>query len=311
MKYHHIPVLLKEVLEAIQPKEGDYLVDCTLGGAGYTLALAQKVGATGKVLSIDLDDLAIKNAEEEIRKRKIKNIILVRSNFSNIASVAEDKFKDKKVQGIVMDLGLSSAQLDDEKRGFSFQKNTPLNMNFGYSDVDTGQIISQWSEKDLIYIFKEYGEEKFARLIAKKIVFQRKIKPIKTTNDLVELIKGAVPKNFKEKIHPATRAFQALRIATNNELQNLEKALEAGVSVLAPEGKIAIVSYHSLEDRIIKHFFKSQSQDCVCPKEIPICACNNRAKLKVITKKPILPSAEEIARNPRARSAKLRVAEKK
>ncbi|MEA3463890.1 MAG: 16S rRNA (cytosine(1402)-N(4))-methyltransferase RsmH [Patescibacteria group bacterium] len=310
-KYQHTPVMLNEVLEYLNPQPDQYFIDCTLGGAGYTIAIAKKIEPKGKVLAIDLDDLAIKNAESQIKRQKLKNIILVNDNFKNLSKIAKKYFSNKKINGIVFDLGLSSAQLQDRNRGFSFQKDALIDMAFGQSEISTINIINKWKEEELKKIIKEYGEERFAKKIARAIVDYRKIKQIKTIWQLIEVIKSVIPKRYQYgKIHPATRTFQALRIATNNELENLRQVLPQALDLLVSGGMAAVISYHSLEDRIVKHFFKTESRDCICPLSYPACRCQHKARIKILTKKVIRAGEEEIRNNPRARSAKLRAAEK-
>jgi 16S rRNA (cytosine1402-N4)-methyltransferase len=316
MAYRHVPVMLKEVLEYLNPKSGEFFIDCTLGGAGYTMAIAEKVGPKGKVLGIDLDKMAIENAEELIAKKNLKNIILENDNFKNLSKIVRKYFEQKqenRFDGVVLDLGLSSAQLEDGDRGFSFKLVKPLNMAFGPGEENftTYEIVNGWKEDDLRRIIRDYGEEKFTGRIAAAIVGARKNSHINTTEDLVKIIEGAVPgKYLRGKIHPATRTFQALRIATNDELKNLEEVLPVALSLLKKGGRLAVVSFHSLEDRIVKNFFREEAKDCVCPSTLPVCQCDHKAKLKIITKKIIIPGEEEEKNNPRSRSAKLRVAEK-
>jgi len=340
-KYQHTPVMLKEVLEYLDPQAGQYFIDCTLGGAGYTIAIARKIGRKGKVLSIDLDKLAIKNAKNLIKKNKYKNIILAHDNFKNLSKIVKQYFKDKQMScgsdeiirrcvptfspkvldhapkndifnGIVFDLGLSSAQLQDRSRGFSFQLDAPLNMCFAQTGQQTTEyIVNKYKQKELEKVIREYGEERFAKKIASAIVSIRKNNPIKTTGQLVEVIKSAVPKKYLySRIHPATRTFQALRIATNNELENLKQALSQALDLLVHGGKIVVVSYHSLEDRIVKQFFKQESKDCICPPSYPACRCQHQARIKILTPKVVRAGEEEVRDNPRARGAKLRAAEK-
>lgn len=315
MEYQHTPVMLKEALKYLNPRPGQNFIDCTLGGAGYTIAIAKKVGKDGKVLAIDLDKLAIDNAKKLIKEYKHTNIILANDNFKNLSKIVEKYFGNKesaKFHGIVLDLGLSSAQLQDRDRGFSFQLDAPLNMAFGQTTGETTErIVNNRRAEELERIFREYGEERFAKKIARKIVEYRKLKSIKTTGQMVEIIKSALPKKYLYcKIHPATRVFQALRIATNKELENLEQVLPQAMDLLAPKGRIAVVSYHSLEDRIAKYFFKRESKDCLCPPICPVCRCHHKARLKILTKRVVMASEEEVLNNPRARSAKLRVAER-
>ncbi len=311
MKYKHIPVMLNEVLKYSSPKSGDFFVDCTLGGGGYTEAILEKVGKKGQVLAIDLDEMAIKNAQKKLKK--YKNLTLVNDNFGNLSNIIKNSFnEDLRVDGVVMDLGFSSAQIDDEKRGFSFHGNRSLDMHFGKkSPGETVEnIVNNYSEEEIEKIIKDYGEERFAKRIAVKIVEERKNKNIKTTKDLSEIIKQAIPKKFQKSIHPATKTFQALRIAANDELGNLKKVLPDAFNLLKPGGRLVVVSFHSLEDRIVKHFFKEKAKNCICSKDELICSCNHKAELKILTKKPILPTEDEIKNNPRSRSAKLRAVEK-
>ncbi|MFA5131021.1 MAG: 16S rRNA (cytosine(1402)-N(4))-methyltransferase RsmH [Patescibacteria group bacterium] len=294
MSYQHIPVMLNEVLEHLKPSAGKKYLDCTLGGAGYTLALAKLVGKKGQVIGIDLDEMAIKNAQALINEQKLQNITLINDNFKNLKTiVGENISPDAKFDGIVFDLGLSSAQLDDEVRGFSFKGQRPLDMSFGpANEKSTEEIVNHYPLLELTRIFREYGEEKHAYRIAKAIVTARHIERLKSTADLVRVIEEAIPFRYQSKIHPATRVFQALRMETNEELLSLEAVLPDAVSLLKTGGRIVVVSFHSGEDRIVKRYFKGESQ------------------IKIITKRPLIPAEEETKDNPRARSAKLRVGEK-
>ncbi len=299
--------MFNEIIDFLNPEPGQRFIDCTVGGGGHTLAIADKIGGRGKVVAIDADELAIENGQ----KNKNKNVIYIHENFKNLSKIIDKTHKEirtDKFNGILFDLGLSSAQLQDRNRGFSFQLDAPLDMAFGRihewpqikiqmaTNTDTEFIVNNWKWQELEKIIREYGEERYAKKIAQKITEHRKIKPIKTTGQLVEIIKGALPpKYLYQRIHPATRTFQALRIATNDELENLKQALPQAVVLLQRGGKIAVISYHSLEDRIVKHFFKDKKL---------------AGELKILTKKPLRPSAEEIRNNPRSRSAKMRVAEK-
>ena len=294
MTYSHVPVMLAEILKYLDPHPGQKFIDGTLGGAGYTLALAEKVGEQGKIIGIDLDELAINNASQEIKLRKLNNIVLVQDNFKNLKQVVAANFPaGANFAGIVFDLGLSSAQLDDEVRGFSFKGERPLDMAFGpINDNSTEQIINQYPLLDLVRVFRDYGEERRAYQIAKEIVAARRVKKLTTTADLVTVIEKAVPFRFRSKIHPATKIFQALRMETNQELKALEEVLPQAVDLLCPHGRLVVVSFHSGEDRIVKRFLKASGQ------------------LQVLTKRPDVPTTREIADNPRARSAKLRAAMK-
>ncbi len=294
MAYFHIPVMLTEILNYLDPRPGKKYIDCTLGGAGYTIALAEEAGASGQVVGIDLDELAIKNAQRLIGEKKLANIVLINDNFKNLKKAIGERFSpEAKFDGIVFDLGLSSAQLDDETRGFSFKGDRPLDMSFGpINSKSTEEIVNTYPLLELTRIFQEYGEEKHAYRIAKEIVEARKSKRIVSTADLVAIIEKVVPFRYRSKIHPATRIFQALRMETNEELQILADVLPDAVSLLKPHGRLVVVSFHSGEDRIVKRFFKANEN------------------LAVLTKKPLTPSTEEMAANPRARSAKLRAGEK-
>ena len=288
----HIPVLEKEVLEYLDPKPNENFIDCTLGNGGHSLAILEKISPNGKVLGIDSDSEQIKR----IRNQELeKKLILVCDNFVNLKEIVE-KYKFKPVQGILFDLGMSSWHLEESGRGFSFLRNESLDMRYNPESrtLTAEEIINSCPEQEIDKILKEYGEEKFSKKIAEEIVNSRKLKPIKTTFQLVEIIKKAVPNRYQhKKINPATRTFQALRIAVNNELANLEKALPAALEILTSEGKLAVISFHSLEDRIAKNFFKNQA---------------GKGLIKILTKKPIRPLEKEIKINPRSRSAKLRVA---
>jgi 16S rRNA (cytosine1402-N4)-methyltransferase len=319
MNYWHIPVLLKEVVLSLNPQSGDNFIDCTFGGGGYSFSLAEDIKPNGKIIGIDLDELAIVNGQTKIKTKKIKNIILVHDNFKNLRQIVEENWPNQRhdniFNGILFDLGLSSAQLQDRNRGFAFKVDSPLNMSFGQIDdshdkfSSTEKIINIWSENEIARIIKEYGEEKFAKNIARKIVLERKFAPIRTTGKLVDIIAGSVPAAYKNrKIHFATRTFQALRIASNDELNNLKSVLPQALDLLKPGGRLVVISYHSLEDRITKNFFREENRNCVCPPSCPKCVCNHQAKIKILTKKPIIPTIEEIKNNNRSRSAKMRVA---
>ncbi len=306
--------MLPEVLAGLEPKPGQTFIDCTLGGAGYTLSLAKAVGPTGKVLSIDLDDLALENAKEKIKLVSISNVVLVQDNFRNLQTIAQDNLGENfEVDGVVMDLGLSSAQLDDESRGFSFQGDRPLDMAFsqeGHTAIATTTIINRYPLDRLTYVFRTYGEEPKAYALAKKIIEKRKGNWIRTTGELLEIISLVIKPNPRIRINPATRVFQALRMETNRELESLKEVLPIALNLLKPGGRIAIVSFHSGEDKIVKDFFKTESKDCICPSSVPICVCQHKPTLEILTKKPSPASDAESNLNPRARSAKLRLAQK-
>lgn len=319
MRDFHQPVLSEEVVGYLQPKPGGRFIDCTLGGAGHTEDILNHVLPDGQVLGIDLDPIAIAAATKATAKYK-KNVIFVRDNFKNLSSIANVR-KFTKLDGVLLDLGLSSGQLQDQKRGFSFLAEGSLDMRFGglvpavideQSGLTAGIILNTFEQKELIEIFKKYGEERLAGPISKKIIEIRKTRPFTSPSQLVEVVAEVYQKFYRgrSKTNPATKVFQALRIAVNDEMGSLKEVLPAAVKLLVRGGRLVIISYHSLEDRIVKDFFRIESRDCICPPETPICVCGHRRTLKVITKKPVVPTGQEIAINPRARSAKLRVAEK-
>lgn len=316
----HIPVLLKEVIEFLEPEPGQNFVDCTIGEGGHSLAIFERIapvpiyrGQGGKILGIDLSPELLEIVKDKIRTSEFKkledNFILVNDNFRNLKKIVE-KYNFKKVSGVLLDLGFSSWHIEKSGRGFSFSRDEPLLMTYNADAILAQEIINHWSWVQLVKIFRDYGEEKYSRRIAKEIVKQREIKKITTSKQLADLIVKIYPKKYLLKIHPATKVFQALRIAVNKELENLEKVLPQIFEVLMPGGRAVIISYHSLEDRIVKNFFRRESKNCICSPNLPICQCGHKKILKIITKKPITPREEEIKTNPRARSAKLRVAEK-
>lgn len=310
----HIPVMLQEVMAGLSPRPGQKYIDCTLGGGGYSLALAAAVGSDGLVLATDLDPEAIANMEAIKRERGLSQITTVHSNFKNIKSVAEELYPGVQFDGIVMDLGLSSAQLSDEERGFSFRSSGELNMAFdGAGEAGrTEMIVNDYGERELAQIIRDYGEENYASRIAKAIVARRYESRITTVADLVEVIASAVPAIYKNdrRLHFATRTFQALRIETNGELENLKQVLPDGLELLSSGGRLVAVSFHSLEDRLVKQFLVKESKDCLCPPKLPACVCGHKAQVKIITKRPLMASEQEVQENPRSRSAKLRIAQK-
>jgi 16S rRNA (cytosine1402-N4)-methyltransferase len=292
--YFHLPVMLDEIVDFLQLKKAGVYIDGTLGGGSYTKKISEKIGPQGKVVSIDLDPMAIDN----FSKKKLDNVVLVNDNFSNLKEIAlENNIKD--VDGIVLDLGLSSAQLDDDKRGFSFLRDALLDMSFGPQvEGDTISIVNNYSLKDLEKIIKDYGQESWAKKIAENIVLYRKKEKIKSVKTLLDIISSSIPRKFwSRRIHPATKTFQALRIETNKELDNLKSFLPVAVDLLKSGGRLVVVSFHSLEDRIVKIFFKDLFR-------------SEKNTFKILTKKPLVPSEAEIEKNPRSRSAKLRVIEK-
>jgi len=301
----HIPVLLDEVLEGLSPLSGQRLIDGTLGAGGHTEAILKAVAPHGRVLALDADPSAL-----EIARRRLAaygdRVRFVNANFAQLAAVARD-LDFFPVHGILLDLGLSSMQLDAVERGFSFQSAGPLDMRYDPNSPTTAaDLVNNLAQDELADLIYRFGEERRSRTIARAIVAAR---PLQTTHQLAEVVARAVGGRRGDRLHPATRTFQALRIAVNDELDTLRTALPAAMSVLAPGGRLAVISFHSLEDRIVKEFFRRESRDCICPPEQPVCTCGHRATLHIITPKPITVTSAEAALNPRARSAKLRVAE--
>ncbi|MGE5392866.1 MAG: 16S rRNA (cytosine(1402)-N(4))-methyltransferase RsmH [Candidatus Saccharibacteria bacterium] len=307
----HIPVLLEEVIEYLKPAAGVRFVDGTVGSGGYTLGIL-KANPEAKVLGLDLDQSSLDKFRQDLAERGLgQNAILVHSNYAQVseAARAEGFFP---VSGIVLDLGFSSEQVDRPERGFSFQRPGPLDMRYDLSQKKTAaDIINGYSEKQLVQIFKNYGEENFSNRIAHRLVDSRGERPFRDTLELFHAIREALPKPVKHKAEDsARRIFQAVRIEVNGELENLRKALPQMLDLLTPGGRMVIVSFHSLEDRIVKNYFAEQAQDCVCPPDFPTCVCDKVSTLRILTRKPIRASTREAAENPRSRPAKLRAAEK-
>ena len=309
MEFKHISVLLNECLEGLAIKEDGTYVDCTLGGAGHSSHILKKLSSKGTLIGIDQDNDALKAAKEKLKN--YSNVKFVHNNFYNIDSILTS-LDIPNVDGILMDLGVSSYQLDEGERGFSYMKDAPLDMRMDRDrDFSAYDVVNTYSEEDLYRIIRDYGEEKFAKRIANFIVNKRSEKNIETTLELVEIIKDAIPaKARREGPHPAKRTFQAIRIEVNSELSILNKAIEDGVNKLNSGGRMAIITFHSLEDRIVKNKFRDLAVSCRCPKEFPVCICGEKAKVKVISRKAIEPLKQEVEENPRSRSAKLRVIEK-
>ena len=311
MEYRHIPVLLAEVTQHLKLKDGAIIVDCTLGGAGHAIRVAELIAPTGILVGIDQDDAALAAARATLPLGQ--QAVLLKGNFGQL----DDLLVEAKIpyaDGFLFDLGVSSPQLDDVGRGFTYQEDVPLDMRMDASSSQptAADIINSYSEQDLTRVLREWGEERWASRIAAFIVAARGRHRINTTGELVEIIKNAIPAAARRGgPHPARRTFQALRIEVNDELGVLERGLRAAIRWLTPGGRIVAISYHSLEDRIVKQVFAAQATGCVCPPGLPVCTCGQKPVLRIITKNPVVPTAEEIAGNPRARSAKLRVAEKR
>jgi len=307
MKFVHEPVLVKEVLEYLAPKPNENFIDCTLGGGGHANEILKKTSPSGKLLGIDMDSRAITAAQEKLANFK-NRVIFINDNFKDLKQIIYAA-KFNNINGILFDLGISSYELQDFTRGFSFKGSALLDMRFGKEGKTAADILNTYKEAELVRIFKEYGEERFAKQIAQEIVKERKYNKILKTDQLVSLIeKVYVNKPKPRKIHVATKVFQALRIEVNQELENLKKVLPQALEVIEKGGRLVVISFHSLEDRIVKEFFKREAKECICPPQIPVCQCGHKASLKILTKKVIIPSWAEIKANPRSRSAKLRAA---
>ena len=308
MTFNHTSVMLKEAVEAIMTNPNGIYIDCTLGGGGHSRKLAENLSTEGLIIGIDQDEEAIKAASEKLSDVSCQ-IKIIHSNFRYIDKILEENAIDK-VDGVLFDLGVSSHQIDTAERGFSYMHDAPLDMRMDREQKFTAfNVLNEYDENHLSKIFHEYGEERFARRIASEIVKSRKNQMIKTTGELVKLIERAVPSSAKKAGHPAKRVFQAIRIEVNNELDILSDTVAAAVKHLKIGGRIAVITFHSLEDRIIKNKFKELASDCICPKNFPVCTCNHKAEIKIIGK-TLTASEKEITNNSRSKSAKLRVAEK-
>lgn len=307
MSYGHVPVLLDEVLNALEPAGGKTYVDATLGAGGHAEAILERCAPDGLVYGLDQDPMALELAKQRLERFRSR-FHAHRGNFSQLAALLPAEAKPV-TGGVLADIGVSSMQLDTAERGFSFRHDAPLDMRMSPDNpLTAANVVNTYEEAELVRIFSEYGEEHLSKTIAREIVSRRQETPFQSTGELAEFIARLYKMRGKqEKIHPATRVFQALRIEVNDELGHLQRFLESLPDILAPGARVAVISFHSLEDRLIKKFFQEQSRDCICPPHFPVCQCNHRATLKVLGK-PIQASDDEIRRNPRARSAKLRVA---
>lgn len=311
MQFRHTPVMVREVLSYLDCKPGDLVADCTLGGAGHSRAILEHILPGGMLIGIDQDQYAIDHAGEALAAESDR-VRLFHDNFKNLPAILSH-VGITALDGILADLGLSQYQIEASGRGFSFRQHEPLDMRMNAdADVTAGDIVNAASEDRLAFIFKEYGEERWAGRIARRIVAARAEKTILTARELADLVEAAVPKRdaARKKIHPATKVFMALRIAVNRELDILDDFIVAAVDRLKPGGRICIVSFHSLEDRIIKTRFREMARDCVCPPDFPRCVCRRQPEIKVLTRKVVRPTEDEISANPMARSARLRAAEK-
>ena len=308
-EFHHVSVLLEECIQGLAIKPDGIYVDGTLGGAGHSSRIAAKL-TTGRLIGIDRDNVALEAAAERLRPFEDR-VTLVHANFCDMDQALQELGIDK-VDGILLDLGVSSPQLDDGQRGFSYMTDAPLDMRMNGEDTrDARQIVNTWSYEELKRILYDYGEERFAPRIAAAICRRREQAPVETTLELVDVIKSAMPASaLREKQHPAKRSFQAIRIAVNDELGAVETVMKKAVPLLNPGGRLAVITFHSLEDRIVKNAMAEAAKGCTCPPSFPVCVCGKKPQVRIVTRKPIVSGEEELERNPRARSAKLRICEK-
>ena len=308
--FHHVSVLLEECVTGLNIRPEGIYVDGTLGGAGHSCRIAEGL-TTGRLIGIDRDPVALKAAGERLAPYGDR-VTLVHSNFCEMASVLES-LGISGVDGILLDLGVSSPQLDDGERGFSYMADAPLDMRMDGGDALTADtVVNTWSYEELKKILYEYGEERYAPAIASAIVRRRETAPIRTTLELVDVIRSAMPPAaLREKQHPAKRSFQAIRIAVNDELNSVAKAMEDAIPLLNPGGRLAVITFHSLEDRIVKNAMAAAAKGCICPPEFPVCVCGRKPQVDILTRKPIVSAPQELERNPRARSAKLRICQKR
>ena len=308
MEFKHIPVLFNETIDSLNIKPDGIYADCTAGGGGHSGAILERLSEKGRLVMIDQDPEAIANLRKKFADNN--NVLIINRNFKDIDEIARENAIDG-FDGILADLGVSSHQLDTPERGFSFHSDAPLDMRMSKQGISAADIVNTYDEKELARILLCYGEEKFAKSIARLIVARRKEQPFETTFQLVEVIKDAIPARARrEGGHPARRSFQALRISVNQEISILPSSIEKMFNLLNPEGVLSIITFHSLEDRIVKQTFAELSSGCTCPPSFPVCVCGNKPKIKFIGKKPILPSEDELSKNSRSHSAKLRVCEK-
>lgn len=310
MDFKHISVLLDETIDGLDIKPDGIYVDGTLGGGGHSYEILRRLSPKGRLIGIDQDGEALKAAGERLKEFE-KQITLVRSNYCEIDKVLKE-LNVEKVDGILLDIGVSSYQLDNLERGFSYKSDAPLDMRMDTrQEVTAADVVNTYSENELFKIIKDYGEDKFAKNIAKHIVLARKEKPLETTKELSEVIKRAIPMKVQAKGgHPAKKTFQAIRIEVNQELTVLKESIDKMIDLLKPNGRICIITFHSLEDRIVKTKFRENENPCTCPPNFPVCVCGKKSKGKVITRKPIIPSEDEIEENKRAKSSKLRIFER-
>ena len=310
MEFKHIPVLFHEIMDIMAPQPGEVFVDCTLGGGGHSGGFLERISPDGRLIGIDQDTNALKAAQQNLSAYDGR-VTYVHSNYSHLDEILTAHAPDG-VDGILFDIGVSSHQLDEKDRGFSYMQDAPLDMRMDQSRSMTARdVVNTYSEDELHRILKEYGEERWAKRIAKFIVEFRSKKPIETTGELVDIIKRAIPKGAREEgSHPAKRTFQAIRIEVNDELGVLERTIEVAVKHLKKGGRVGIISFHSLEDRIVKEKFRYLASDCICPPEMPFCQCDKVSEVKILTRKPVTATDEELEMNSRSKSAKFRAVEK-
>lgn len=314
MEFEHKSVLLTEVIEGLNIKSDGVYVDGTLGGAGHSSEILKRLKAGGRLIGVDRDEEAIEAATERLegalqsmREANRPTFTVVRDNYGNIPKILRD-LKVDKVDGILLDLGVSSHQFDTAERGFSYRFDSPLDMRMDRrQELTARDIVNEYSQQDLFRIIRDYGEEQFAQNIAKHIVLERSKRPIETTFELNEIIRNSIPAKKRQNGHPSKKTFQAIRIECNGELEVLKDTLKQLIDCLSPEGRIAVITFHSLEDRIVKNIYKNEENPCTCPPSFPVCVCGNVSKGKVLTRKPIVPTEEELEKNSRSKPSKLRI----
>lgn len=311
MEFTHVSVMAKEVMDALMPERGGIYVDCTAGGGGHSFEIAKRLPASSRLVSFDQDDEAIAACKERLAPFEDR-VTIVKTNFRNLAA-ALDSLGIEHIDGAMWDLGVSSHQLDDGERGFSYMKEAPLDMRMDQTAQKTAyDVVNGYDEGELVRILRDWGEERFASRIAARICERRAVHPIETTTELADIVTGAIPAAARraEAQNPARRSFQAIRIEVNGELDAIAPSIEAAVERMNPGGRLAVITFHSLEDRIVKDTFRTLSTGCTCPPEFPVCVCGGKPKIRLLSRKPILPGRDEIEINPRSHSAKLRTAEK-
>lgn len=308
--YEHIPVLFDEAIEGLNIKTEGIYVDGTIGGGGHALGIVKRLGPRGRLIGIDRDEEAIKRSREVLTDYKDR-VSIVKDNYAHTKEVLKT-FGINHIDGMLLDLGVSSHQFDDKERGFTYRFDAPLDMRMDQSQtLSAFDVVNNYTEERLCKVIHDYGEERFARNIARRICLERGKKPVETTFELSDIVKAAIPQKMRSlKGHPAKRTFQAIRIEVNGELDTLRDSIDKFIDILNPEGRLVIISFHSLEDRIVKRAFKNAEDPCICPKDLPLCVCGKKSKGRVLTKKPVKASLDELEKNPRSHSAKLRIFEK-